>query len=252
MTIYKRKISDANEFITKAQQNKRNFDYSKVIYIDSKTKVEIICLVHGSFWQRPNHHLCGRGCPTCGIISVTNSKRDSKNEFVQKANIEHDSFYNYDKTIYVNARSKVIITCPFHGIFEQTPNQHLSGHGCHICRSSSGEQKIVNHLKHRQISYARQVSFEGCKYRRKLLFDFGITNLTGKLAGLVEFNGLQHYKIINFYGGKSTFHKIQSRDAIKEEYCRTHKIPLLIIPYDKIKDVNVLTDMFLKKIGILT
>ena len=41
------------------------YEYSRVQYTTSYTKVEIICKEHGSFFQRPNHHLKGVGCPKC-------------------------------------------------------------------------------------------------------------------------------------------------------------------------------------------
>ena len=42
------------------------YNYSKVNYINTKTKVELICFIHGSFWMRPNSHLNSQGCPSCG------------------------------------------------------------------------------------------------------------------------------------------------------------------------------------------
>ena len=55
------------EWITKAKlvHDEDKYDYSKVIYINNKTKVCIICLIHGEFWQSPEHHLKGSGCPIC-------------------------------------------------------------------------------------------------------------------------------------------------------------------------------------------
>ena len=41
--------------------------------------------------------------------------------------------YDYKKCIYINNKTKVVITCPTHGDFEQTPNNHLNGKGCPIC-----------------------------------------------------------------------------------------------------------------------
>jgi hypothetical protein len=41
------------------------YDYSKVVYINSKKKVIIICKIHGEFSQIPNSHLTGSGCPKC-------------------------------------------------------------------------------------------------------------------------------------------------------------------------------------------
>ena len=42
--------------------------------------------------------------------------------------------YNYNKTVYINNKSKVIITCPIHGDFEQTPGNHSNGVGCPRCK----------------------------------------------------------------------------------------------------------------------
>jgi hypothetical protein len=41
------------------------YDYSKVVYLNNKTKVEIICKRHGSFYQTPNDHIGKHGCRTC-------------------------------------------------------------------------------------------------------------------------------------------------------------------------------------------
>lgn len=54
------------EFIKKANEvHKGKYDYSKVEYKNYSTKVCIICPEHGEFWQTPNNHLYGAGCPTC-------------------------------------------------------------------------------------------------------------------------------------------------------------------------------------------
>lgn len=41
------------------------YDYSKVIYVNNKTKVCIICPIHGEFWQTPGSHLQSKGCKKC-------------------------------------------------------------------------------------------------------------------------------------------------------------------------------------------
>ena len=54
------------EFIKKAREvHGDRYDYSKVEYVNSTTKVCIICPKHGEFWQRPSHHTDGRGCLKC-------------------------------------------------------------------------------------------------------------------------------------------------------------------------------------------
>jgi hypothetical protein len=53
--------------------------------------------------------------------------------FIQKVNKVHDGFYSYNKVNYINARTKITITCPVHGDFEQLPYNHLIGKGCNRC-----------------------------------------------------------------------------------------------------------------------
>jgi len=113
------------------------YDYSKVNYIRSHSKVIIICPIHNEFYQTPKLHLKGSGCKLCAIgwnsVFVNNSSSD-KEKFIAKANYIHNNKYNYDKTEYNRASVKVTITCPFHGDFSQTPNAHLGGQGCTKCK----------------------------------------------------------------------------------------------------------------------
>lgn len=117
------------EFIEKAKSKHGDtYVYSEVVYINSHTKVEIICPVHGSFWQTPYGHLRGRKCLKCTNINRSNTKT-----FVIKANEKHHNLYEYSRTRYKNNRTKVEITCKIHGSFWQTPTHHLQGKGCPKC-----------------------------------------------------------------------------------------------------------------------
>ena len=135
----KNKISKAvslttEEFIKKAKEIHRDkYDYSKTEYIDSKTKVCIICPIHGEFWQVPAIHLQGSGCKKCGIEKRSNSQRKSTEQFIEEAIKVHGKKYNYSKVEYNNAFISVCIICPKHGEFWQTPDAHLHGHGCKYC-----------------------------------------------------------------------------------------------------------------------
>jgi hypothetical protein len=58
------------DFITKSHQIHNNkYDYSSVVYSNSKTKVNIICNDHGLFEQNPGDHLNGSGCKKCADLS---------------------------------------------------------------------------------------------------------------------------------------------------------------------------------------
>jgi hypothetical protein len=48
---------------------------------------------------------------------------------------------------------------------------------------------------------------------------------------LIEYNGLQHYKPITFFGGEKGFEYLKQRDKTKEKYCLDNKINLLILSY---------------------
>ena len=127
MILYMYKNS--SQFITKAKLvHGDKYDYSKVNYTNSKTKVCIICPEHGEFWQIATEHLQGHGCPYC----YGNAKTTTE-EFITKAKLVHGDKYDYSKVKYKNNREKIIIICPIHGTFIQSPKNHLNGQGCPIC-----------------------------------------------------------------------------------------------------------------------
>ncbi len=61
------------------------------------------------------------------------SYRLNKEIFIDRSNSIHGNKYDYSKVEYKNHRTKVIITCPIHGDFEQTPKNHMNGQGCPEC-----------------------------------------------------------------------------------------------------------------------
>jgi hypothetical protein len=113
--------------------HEKKFSYEKVNYINNSTKVVITCETHGDFEQTPKNHLNGKGCDKCsGTYKITSEK------FIEAAKQIHADKYSYDRINFVNTKTKVFITCPSHGDFEQTPNNHLQGQGCSFC---SGKKK---------------------------------------------------------------------------------------------------------------
>ena len=123
-----------NDFIKKAKQvHSDKYDYSKVEYVNSKTKVCIVCPEHGEFWQTPANHLQGQNCPKCSNISTHEKQKSSTQEFIKHSKEIHCEKYDYSKVKYVNNYTKVCIICPEHGEFWQKPNGHLYGRGCPYC-----------------------------------------------------------------------------------------------------------------------
>ena len=123
------------QFIKEAREvHGDKYDYSKVEYKGCKTNICIICPKHGEFWQSPNTHLRGSGCPKCGDISMWDKRGRMDTETIKKKFIKkHGDKYDYSKVRYVNRNTKVCIICPEHGEFLQSPYAHLNGEGCPHC-----------------------------------------------------------------------------------------------------------------------
>jgi very-short-patch-repair endonuclease len=201
------------------------YDYSLVNYKNAYTKVDIICKKHGIFSIRPSDHKkCG-----CSLCSLGYNKNNniSEEEYIKKAKIIHKNRYNYSKTKYSNSRSKVTIICKIHGDFIQKAESHLRGRGCPNCKKSNGENKIEYYLKNANLNYDKQKSFENCKNILNLLFDFYLPDYNI----CIEYDGIQHFIPIKYFGGIDNYNLRVKLDKIKNEYCKNNNIRLIRISY---------------------
>ena len=196
----------------------------------------------------PNKILNKQGCKQCWEDRRGDSVRSDTETFIKKAKSIHGDAIDYSETKYYGSKIKSIFICKIDGKkFMQRPNDHLSGYGCPKCKSSRGEKDIHAILEFYKISFVSQYKISDCKNRLSLPFDFAIFNLNNKLIGLIEYQGLQHFKPISYFGGEKSFNQQQKRDQIKRDYCLTHGIPLLEIPYWKKDDVTHRLNTFLQK-----
>lgn len=118
------------EWIINAQKtHQKRYDYSLVEYKNSHCNVKIICnKCNILFIQTAYSHVQGNGCPNlCWVLE------DKRNKFILKANKIHDNKYDYSLVDYKHSNSKVDIICSIHGVFSQTPHNHLSHRGCQKC-----------------------------------------------------------------------------------------------------------------------
>ena len=119
------------EFIDKAKRvHGSAYTYHEFI---AGGKVRIECEAHGVFVQERRAHLAGRGCVECGHTRTAAHLRNDAGEFALAASKVHASAYTYGNVAYSTTHTKVLITCPAHGDFLQTPASHLSGVGCPKC-----------------------------------------------------------------------------------------------------------------------
>jgi hypothetical protein len=176
----KKNIKSLDQFIIDAKNiHGDRYDYSNSVYINDTEKLEIVCVEHGSFLQSPTLHLQGRGCYQCGR-SKTNlclkARIISLDEFIKRAHQIHGDNFTYDKVVYKNSNSRVIITCKIHGDFNQSPIKHLSGQGCKLCGFDILSKKYLkdcnvfvdqaNLVHHNKYDYSESIYLGGeCKVK---------------------------------------------------------------------------------------
>lgn len=139
---------DKTTLIDKSKEIFGNFyDYSLVPNMfKTKEKIEIICPVHGVFMKSFEKHINNKqGCPEC-----VGRKRYDTQSFIKKVKtLNHVNDYSFDKVEYINNKTKVIVTCKYHGDFEIAPGHLLSGEGCPKCRyvkSSSALRRSIDEI----------------------------------------------------------------------------------------------------------
>ena len=210
-------LKSTESFIKEAKKiHGDKYNYSKVEYKGSKDKVCIICPEHGEFWQTPNKHLSGQGCPKCANKNVTTE------EFIQKAKQVHGDIYDYSKVEYIGFKDKVCIICPEHGEFWQTPDHHIQGEGCPYCNSSKLEFEIKKFLEKNSIKYESQKRFE---WLGKQSLDFFLPD--SNIA--IECQGRQHFDKIEFFERKYSIETRIKMDITKNQLCQEHGIKILYV-----------------------
>ena len=221
----KSKARTTEQFIKDAKKAHGNkFDYSKAVYTGVHNKICVICPEHGEIWQIAGSHIRGYGCYKCaGLVKTTE-------QFIKDAKKAHGNKFDYSKVEYVNAHIKIIIVCPEHGDFKQTPTGHLKPNGCPYC----GKNSIAENLTREALEEMFNISLpttqslywlRNPKTNRYLELDG--YNEQHKIA--FEFQGLQHYEPIKWYDGKEGLEKRRYRDKIKNNLCLQNDVILVKI-----------------------
>lgn len=207
-------------------------------YFDNKTKIECRCLICGNEWSvLPKSLLQRHGCPNCARKKARYNRRKTQDEFVSQMKIINSNIEIIGK--YVNDRNRIRCRClNCNNEWESRPSSLLSGSRCPNCMKPKGEDKIERYLQKSNIPYVSQKRFDNLTGvgGKPLSYDFYLheTNI------LVEFNGEQHDRPINYFGGVEKFKVQQEHDKRKREYAREHNIDLLEIwyyDYDNIEQI---------------
>jgi Zn finger protein HypA/HybF involved in hydrogenase expression/very-short-patch-repair endonuclease len=226
-------------FIKKAQLIHRGkYDYSKLNYINYTTPITVTCKkCNTDFNPTPSNHILGSGCPYCGQNYNRNKKLTTK-KFISMSQKIHGEMYDYSKSVYVNAKTKITIVCKKCEMeFNQLPRAHIyEKQGCPKCKMSHGETKISNILSVLNIPFIPQHRFKDCKGKIKPLpFDFFIPSLNI----CIEYDGKQHYDKSSKYYNE----ELINNDKIKTNYCDNKKIKLIRITQ---REFNIIENIIKK------
>lgn len=247
-TIAEKLRLTTEDFIRRAREvHGDKYDYSNVKYHKGNEKVEIICPIHGSFFQKPNSHLSGQGCPICGKNLIK-----SLEGFIKDANLVHGvGTYDYSEVDYKGSEVPIKIFDPLYNeFFYITPHSHLKGYGNPSRSMSSGERLVYTWLTASNINFQTQFSIGKENFIEDfgVRIDFRIEDYNGEVI-FIEYNGEQHYNMrsILYKDNEEKFQRQLKRDKSLREFCKMNSIRLIEIPYT-IHTYNRISDFLTKTI----
>lgn len=204
-------------------------------YKTNRTELKIKCPNGHIYYRTYNYFINNMRCPTCKEKEIE-SKRYKKYEWVK--NTINKEGYKLLTDTYINNKQTLKIQCDKGHIYDTNFNYFQQGCRCNICNSSKGNKKIKDILDKFNIYNKPEYKFKDCKFKKKLPFDFYLPDYNL----IVEFDGIQHYEMIEHFGGYDGFISRKIRDTIKNIYCRNNNIDLLRIPYwefDNIENILI-------------
>lgn len=229
--IYKSEDS-FNDFIKELDEIGYNYLSRREDYKNSKSLVDVKCDKGHEIKTSKNKIQSGQRCKYCN--KEKNKKRKIRKDFsIVKEEIENSNYKILtSKEDYKGTKSEILLECENGHIYPTCYNVFHGGHRCPYCNESKGEKAIKEFLEKFNIEYESQYRFENCKLRYPLPFDFYLP----KCNIAIEFDGIQHFKPIDFAGkGKEwamdRFISTIIHDTVKNEYCKKNNIKLIRISY---------------------
>ena len=197
-------------------------------YINANTNIEHRCLIHNHKWiVSPYSILQGHGCKYCQIDKTSEKLSKTQEQYIEELSLENPDVICLGE--YKNINFPIWHKCVKCGYeWEVSPaSVLLQNSGCPCCSSSKGEDQIKKWLDSHNYTYVTQKKYADCKDERPLPFDFYLPDLNK----CIEYDGKQHFEIVDYFGGEDGYKIRQYHDSIKTKYCEDNNIPLLRIPY---------------------
>lgn len=168
---------------------------------------------------------------SCGCTRFTNTGKQNRVSIVGerfgRLTITK-MLYNYNNT--KRCYCKCICDCG-NTIIRRRSNI-VSGYvtSCGCLKRSHGIETIINLLEENNIDYKLEYRFEDCRGILPLPFDIAVMK-NGIVVCLIEYDGKQHFEPVKYFGGQKIFERTQQYDQIKNEYAKSHNIPLIRFNY---------------------
>lgn len=203
-------------------------------YVNTATNVEFRHNRCGTeYTTSPSHFLMGKRCPKCAGNSIPTD--EEFREDIRKLVGDEYTFLGQ----YHRATTKMEVRhneC--RKIFSTTPNNFKSGKRCPNCLFSRGEKSVSEVLDNLGVDYIPEWRIGGV-----LRADFYLPDY----RAVIEYDGAQHYRVVEHWGGEEGFEKRVFRDSVKNHYCEYLGIKLLRIPYWDIDNIDTLVPSFIKE-----
>jgi very-short-patch-repair endonuclease len=209
-----------NDFIRKSKEiHGDKYDYSLVDFKNVRSKIKII--YNGVIYEQLGYaHLQGKS-PEMVPFKITNDV------FIEKSKIIHGDIFDYSLVDCNGSNSKVKLIYK-ERLYKQCLSDHLRGHLPRgIIIDSKGVRDIISILEDRKIKYNREHYYKDCKNVNYLRFDFYLPDYNI----LIEYDGRQHFEVVDIWGGEEGLKKTKINDNIKNDYCKKNGIPLLRISH---------------------
>ena len=235
------RIKTNDEFVNQLPKQFSNYRYIGE-YVNSKEKIKVICDNGHESYMYPSNLLRGHKCKQCVANEWGKQCRLTNEEFESRIKKEYPNIQllsNYEKS-----NTPIKYHCSICGITTIVNNAYsLLAYGCN-CNRPNGEQKISQYLSKKNIEFIPQMKFDGLVGEsKKLSYDFYVPlfNL------LIEYQGEQHERPIEHFGGEEQFIKQQKYDSLKEQYAKENGYNILYIWYYDYDNVENILNTYLNQ-----
>lgn len=212
---------------------------------NTRTKIKVKCSCGKELKAKFNtiHNSTHKSCKDCAIEKQSEASAMSKEDFEQRFkklnSDDYEILTEYNRKVdYIEVRHKIC-----NGVYRIKPKSlKQSPTVCPHCNMTRGEDKIANYLRKNNISFIPQYRFNDCRNIHPLPFDFFLPDYNL----CIEFDGEQHFKVVEHFGGLNSYLNRIKSDLIKNKYCRDNNIRLIRLPFYEFNKINKTLKYLLK------